>query len=113
MMVVMSSSPVSMYMYSAYIGVDCGTMSILRIILSCIWLIFISSFFVVFIVSPPYVRIGCMQVSRSFHAVSSSSWLPSTVRIVWYAASVFLFNCIIHVWSSVNPLWFSISPRYV
>ena len=50
MMVVMSSSPVSMH--SASIGVDCGTMSILRIIFSCIWLIFLCSFFVVFIVSP-------------------------------------------------------------
>ena len=36
MMVVMSSSPVSMYLYCASIGVDCGTMSILRIIISCI-----------------------------------------------------------------------------
>ena len=44
MMVVMSSNPVSMY--SASIGVDCGTMSILRIIFSCIWLIFLCSFFV-------------------------------------------------------------------
>ena len=69
MMVVMSSSHVSMN--SASIGVDCGTMSILRIILSCICLIILSSFFLVFIVSPPYVRIDCMQVSRSFHAVSS------------------------------------------
>ena len=50
-------------MYSASLGVDCGTMSILRIIFSCIWLIFLCSFFVVLIVSPPYVRIGCMQVS--------------------------------------------------
>ena len=82
---------------------------------SCIWLIFRSSLFVLFIVSPPYVRIGCIQVSRSFHAVSSSIllkyWLPSTVRIVWYAVSVFLFNCI--TWSSAFPLWFSISPRYL
>ena len=54
-------------------------------------------------------------VSRSFHAVSSSIllkyWLPSAARIVWYAASVFLFNCII--WSSAFPLWLSISPRYL
>ena len=56
MMVVMSSSPVSMY--SASIGVDCGTMSILRIIFSCIWLIFLCSFFVVFIVSPLDVLIS-------------------------------------------------------
>ena len=69
-MVAMSSSPVPMK--SASISVDCGTMSILLIIFSCIWLIYLSSFFAVFIVSPQYVRIGCMQVSRSFHAVSSS-----------------------------------------
>ena len=51
MMVVMLCSPVSMY--SASISVDCGTISILRIIFSCIWWIFLSSFFVVVIVSPP------------------------------------------------------------
>ena len=51
MMVVMLCSPVSMY--SASISVDCGTISILRIIFSCIWWIFRSSFFVVVIVSPP------------------------------------------------------------
>ena len=37
MMVAMSSSPVSMY--SASTGVDCGTMSILRIIFSCIFVL--------------------------------------------------------------------------
>ena len=62
--VVMSSSPDSVY--KGPIGVDCGTMSILRITFSCIWFIILFSFLFSFHDSPPYVIIGCMQVSISF-----------------------------------------------
>ena len=83
--VVMSSSPDSVY--KGPIGVDCGTMSILRIMFSCIWFVVLFSFLFSFHDSPPYVIIGCIQVSISFHAVSIcrllKCWLPRIVRMVW------------------------------
>ena len=85
MMVVMSSSPVSMY--SAYIGVDCGTMSIIRIIFSCIWLIFICSLFVVFIV----------------RSVTQATNIDSTYHL--FTRSVFCYFEF-HSWSNIilNPI---------
>ena len=83
--VVMSSSPDSVY--NGPIGVDCGTMSILRTMFSCIWFIILFSFLFSSHVSPPYVIIGCIHVSISFHAVSIcrllKCWLPRIVRMVW------------------------------
>ena len=72
-MVDMSSSPVSMY--SVSVGVDWGTISIRRMIFSCIRFSDFCSFLFIFQLSPPYVMMGWMHVSTSFHAVSSSMLL--------------------------------------
>ena len=68
-MVFMSSSPVSIY--SVSVGVDCGTISTRRMIFSCIRFSDFCSFLFRFQLYPPYVMMGWMQVSTSFHAVSS------------------------------------------
>ena len=113
--VAMSSSPDSAY--KGPIGIDCDTMSILRIMFSCIWFIVLFSFLFSFHVSPPYMIIGCIHVFISFHEVSIcrllKCWLPRIVMMVWYAASVFLFISGTSMWFSILPLWFRVSPRYL
>ena len=59
----MSSSPDSMY--SASLGVDSGTISILLMMQSSSWSSFLFSFFVGFPVSPAYVIMGIMQADTT------------------------------------------------
>ena len=60
----MSSGPDSIY--SASLGVNSGTISILLMMRSSSWLSFLFSSFVGFLVSPAYVIMGIMQADTSF-----------------------------------------------
>ena len=102
-------------MYRFSLGVDVGVIKILFIMLSSIPLIFFIWSLLGFQVSAPYVMIGMMHVSTSFHIVSISLPLKflsfAMYIIVWYATSVFL--SIFFMWSSRLPLLLIISHRYL
>ena len=83
--VLRSVSPVSMY--SASLGVDLGTFSTLFMMLSRIWLCFLSSALVGSHVSAVFKAMDVISASMSFHIVLSSICLklasPAIVRIFW------------------------------
>ena len=105
--------PVSIVIAS--FGVDCGTWRIHFMMLFMIVCIFWLSLCVVVLLSAPYVIIGMMHVSTSFHIIAIFSPLKflsfAMWSIVWYAASTFPSS--IFMWSSRFPLLLMISPRYV
>ena len=104
--------PVSIVIAS--FGVDCGTWRILFMMLFMIVCIFWLSLCVVVLLSAPYVIIGMMHVSTSFHIIAMFSPLKflsfAMWSIVWYATSTFPSS--IFMWSSRFPLLLIISPRY-
>ena len=77
--------------------------------------IFWLSLCVVVLLYAPYVIIGMMHVSTSFHIIVIFSPLKflsfAMWSIVWYAASTFPSS--IFMWSSRCPLLLMISPRYL
>ena len=77
--------------------------------------IFWLSLCVVVLLSAPYVIVGMMHVSTSFHIIaifSSLKFLSFAMwSIVWYASSTFPSS--IFMWSSRFPLLLIISPRYL
>ena len=109
----MSSSPDSMY--SASLGVDSGTISILLVMRSSSWLSFLFSSLFGFLVSPAYVIMGIMQADTSFQNVSMWMFLkwqsPAITSIAWYAASTFPSICF--SWSLRLSFSLTISPRYL
>ena len=108
-----SSNPVSMY--SASLGVLCGTISILCMMLSMILLIFSCSVFPGFQILLPYAMVDAMQLCVSSHIVCISMLLkflfPAMASRVWYAFSTFPLRAL--MWSSRLFLLFCLYPRYL
>ena len=108
-----SSNPVSMY--SASLGVLCGTISILLMMLSMILLIFSCSVFPGFQISLLYAMVDSMQLCVSSHIVCISMLLkflfPAMANRVWYAFSTFPLRAL--MWSSRLFLLFCMYPRYL
>ena len=102
-------------MYSASLGVDSGTISILLMMGSSSWFSFLFSSFVGFLVSPAYKIMGIMQADTSFQNVSMWMFLkwgsPAITSIAWYAASTFPSICF--SWSFRVSFSLTISPRYL
>ena len=109
----MSHMPVSAVSISE--GVVIGVLRILFRVLSMIFCIWFSSFWVGVQVSAPYVIIGIMQEWYSLHIVAISmlwnSSFDASVSIVWRATSVFPLS--FFIWSSKFPLLFMVIPRYL
>ena len=107
-----SSNPVSMY--SASLGVLCGTIGILFMMLSMILLIFSCSVFPGFQISLLYAMVDAMQLCVSSHIVCISMLLkflfPAMASRVWYAFSTFPLRAL--MWSSRLFLLFCIYPRF-
>ena len=86
-----SSNPASMY--GASLGVFCGTISNMCMMLPMILLILVCSLFVCCHTSLLYVIVGWMQQHISFKMILISMYFilffPAMDRLVWNAASVF------------------------